>query len=118
MSRAFCRVRCVEEGMSLWREASDQCYRRTGVAVSAAFVCDARMDQFIAAHADKLQGMRSGCDRVLFRGCRPLFSRHAMANFLERRGIYRRDVRPDPRPRQSWCSPGRFLGSRSMGIAR
>jgi len=56
-------------------------------------VCDARRDQFIATHADKLQGTRSCVDRVLFRGYLPFFSGYAMASFLERRGISRREVK-------------------------
>jgi hypothetical protein len=63
------------------------------VALSPEFVCDARMDQFIAKHADKLQGTLSCFDRVLFRGYLPFFSGYAMASFLETRGIYRRDVK-------------------------
>jgi hypothetical protein len=51
------------------------------------------MDQFIAQHADKLQGTHSCFDRVLFRGYLPFFSGYAMASFLETRGIYRRDVK-------------------------
>ncbi len=41
------------------------------------------MDQFIAKHADKLQGTLSCFDRVLFRGYLPFFSGYAMAGFLE-----------------------------------
>jgi hypothetical protein len=51
------------------------------------------MDQFIAKHADKLQGTLSCFDRVLFRGYLPFFSGYAMARFLETRGVYRRDVK-------------------------
>lgn len=51
------------------------------------------MDQFIAKHADKLQGTLSCFDRVLFRGYLPFFSGYAMASFLETRGVYRRDVK-------------------------
>jgi hypothetical protein len=50
------------------------------------------MDQFIAKHADKLQGSLS-CFEVLFRGYLPFFSGYAMASFLETRGVYRRDVK-------------------------
>jgi hypothetical protein len=58
-----------------------------------AFVCDPRMDQFIARHVNKLQGTRSCFDRVLFRGYLPCLSGYAMGSFLESRGIYRRDVK-------------------------
>jgi hypothetical protein len=51
------------------------------------------MDQFVAKHADKLQGTLSCFDRVLFRGYLPFFSGYAMARFLETRGVYRRDVK-------------------------
>jgi hypothetical protein len=51
------------------------------------------MDQFIAKHADKLQGVLSCFDRVLFRGYLPLFSGWAMAGFLETRQVHRRDVK-------------------------
>jgi len=51
------------------------------------------MDQFIAKHADKLQGTLSCFDRVLFRGYLPFFSGYAMASFLETRKIHRRDVK-------------------------
>jgi hypothetical protein len=51
------------------------------------------MDQFIAKHANKLQGTLSCFDRVLFRGYLPFFSGYAMARFLETRGVYRRDVK-------------------------
>jgi hypothetical protein len=37
------------------------------------------MDQFIAKHANKLQGTLSCFDRVLFRGYLPFFSGDAMA---------------------------------------
>jgi hypothetical protein len=40
------------------------------------------MDQFIAKHADQLQGALSCFDRVLFRGYLPFFSGYAMASFL------------------------------------
>jgi hypothetical protein len=56
-------------------------------------VGDARMDQFIAKHADKLQGTLSCVDRVLFRGDLPFFSGSAMASFLEAHGVHRRDVK-------------------------
>ena len=51
------------------------------------------MDQFIAKHADKLQGTLSCFDRVPFRGYRPFFSGYAMASFLETRGIRRHEVK-------------------------
>ncbi len=51
------------------------------------------MDQFIAKHADKLQGTLSCFDRILFRGYLPFFSDYAMASFLETRKIHRRDVK-------------------------
>ena len=51
------------------------------------------MDQFIAKHADKLQGTLSCFDRVLFRGYLPFFSGYAMASFLDTRGIRRREVK-------------------------
>ena len=63
------------------------------VAFASEFVCDAGMDQFIARHADKLQGVLSCFDRVLFRGYLPLFSGWAMASFLETRQVHRRDVK-------------------------
>ena len=51
------------------------------------------MDQFIAKHADKLQGTLSCFDRVLFRGSLPFYSGGAMASFLDTREVHRRDVR-------------------------
>ncbi len=51
------------------------------------------MDQFIAKHADKLQGTLSCFDRVLFRGYLPFFSGYAMASFLETRQVHRGDVK-------------------------
>ena len=51
------------------------------------------MDQFISKHADKLQGVLSCFDRVLFRGYLPFFSGYAMASFLETRQVHRRDVK-------------------------
>ena len=51
------------------------------------------MDQFIAKHADKLQGSLSCFDRVLFRGYLPFFSGYAMASSLETRKVHRRDVK-------------------------
>ena len=66
---------------------------RPGVAFAREFMCDARMDQFIAKHADKLQGSLSCFDRVLFRGYLPFFSGYAMASFLETQGVHRRDVK-------------------------
>jgi hypothetical protein len=51
------------------------------------------MDQFIATHADKLQGTLSCFDQVLLRGYLPSFSGYAMASVLETRGTCRRDVK-------------------------
>lgn len=51
------------------------------------------MDQFIGKHRDKLQDVLSCFDRVLFRGYPPFFSGWAMASFLKRRQIHRRDVK-------------------------
>jgi hypothetical protein len=79
--------------ISLWIEASSQRPQRKDLAFPPAFVCDPRMDQFIARHVNKLQGTLSCFDRVLFRGYLPFFSGYAMASFLESRGIYRRDVK-------------------------
>jgi len=56
-------------------------------------VCYEDMDQFIAKHADKLQGSLSCFDRVLFRGYLPFFSGYAMASSLETRKVHRRDVK-------------------------
>jgi hypothetical protein len=47
------------------------------------------MDQFIAKHADKLQGTLSCFDRVLFRGYVPFLSGYARASFLETRDVKR-----------------------------
>ena len=55
------------------------------------------MDQFIATHADKIQGTLSCFDRVLFRGYLPFFSGYAMASFLETQGIRRDEVKQDVR---------------------
>src|SRR5262247_2242106 len=63
------------------------------VAFAPELECDARMDQFIATHTDKLQGVLSCFDRVLFRGYLPFFSGYAMASFLEARQVHRRDVK-------------------------
>jgi hypothetical protein len=79
--------------ISLWIEASSQRPQRKDLVFPPAFVCDPRMDQFIARHVNELQGTRSCFDRVLFRGYLPFFSGYAMASFLESRGIYRRDVK-------------------------
>jgi len=51
------------------------------------------MDQFIAAHTDKLHGVLSCFDRVLFRGYLTFFSGSAMASFLETRKVHHRDVK-------------------------
>ena len=66
---------------------------REGVAFPPKIACDACMDQFIAKHADNLQGVLSCFDRVLFRGYLPFFSSWAMASFLEARRVHRRDVK-------------------------
>src|SRR5215468_7351849 len=66
---------------------------REGVAFPPKIACDACMDQFIAKHADNLQGVLSCFDRVLFRGYLPFFSSWAMASFLETRRVHRRDVK-------------------------
>ncbi len=66
---------------------------RAGVAFSPEIACDAGMDQFITKHSDKLQGVLSCFDRVLFRGYLPFFSGWAMASFRETRQIHRRDVK-------------------------
>lgn len=41
------------------------------------------MDQFIAKHADAIEGTLSCFDRLIFRGYLPFFSGYAMATFLE-----------------------------------
>ncbi|MGQ0570978.1 MAG: hypothetical protein ACT4P5_15865, partial [Armatimonadota bacterium] len=51
------------------------------------------MDQFIARHADKIEGTLSCFDRILFRGYLPLFSGAAMASFLDSRGIERHQLK-------------------------
>jgi hypothetical protein len=79
--------------ISLWIEASNQRPQRKDLAFPPAFVCDPRMDQFLARHVNKLQRTLSCFDRVLFRGYLLFFSGYAMASFLESRGIYRRDVK-------------------------
>jgi hypothetical protein len=56
-------------------------------------VCDERMEQFIAKHADKIARTLSCFDRVLFRGYLPFFSGAAMAAFLDSRGIQRHELR-------------------------
>src|SRR5262245_3629211 len=63
------------------------------VALAPELGCVARMDQFIAAHTDKLHGVLSCFDRVLFRGYLPFFSGAAMASFLDARPVPRRDVK-------------------------
>jgi len=75
------------------------------------------MDQFIATHTDKLQGVLSCFDRVLFRGYLPFFSGSTMASFLEARQVHRRDVkqvvltqayRLKPHARQTAAREGRL----------
>ena len=66
---------------------------RQRVAFAPELGCDARMDQFIAAHTDKLHGVLSCFDRVLFRGYLPFFSGAAMSSLLETRQGPRRDVK-------------------------
>jgi hypothetical protein len=51
------------------------------------------MDQFIAKHADQIEGILSCFDRMIFRGYLPFFSGYAMASFLEGRGIRRWEVK-------------------------
>jgi hypothetical protein len=51
------------------------------------------MENFIAKHADKLQGTLSCFDRLLFRGYLPFFSGAAMAEFLDRRGVRRPELK-------------------------
>ncbi len=51
------------------------------------------MDQFIAKHADQIEGILSCFDRMIFRGYLPFFSGYAMASFLESRGIRRWEVK-------------------------
>ena len=52
------------------------------------------MEQFINKHADKIQGVLSCFDRILFRGYLPFFSGAALAMFLDRRGIKPKDLKP------------------------
>lgn len=47
------------------------------------------MEQFLAKHADKIEGTLSCFDRMLFRGYLPLFSGAAMAGFLDGCGVQR-----------------------------
>jgi hypothetical protein len=53
----------------------------------------ARMEHFLAKHADKIQGSLSCFDRILFRGYLPFFSGAAFAAFLDRRGIRRPELK-------------------------
>ncbi len=53
----------------------------------------ARMEHFLAKHADKIQGTLSCFDRILFRGYLPFFSGAAFAAFLDRRGIRRPELK-------------------------
>lgn len=47
------------------------------------------MDQFIAKHADAIEGTLSCFARLIFRGCLPFFSGYAMAAFLESKQVHR-----------------------------
>ena len=51
------------------------------------------MEHFITKHADKIHGVLSCFDRILFRGYLPFFSGAAMASFLDRRGIKRTELK-------------------------
>jgi hypothetical protein len=51
------------------------------------------MDQFIAKHADQIEGTLSCFDRVIFRGYLPFFSGAAMASFLEAQKIPRHELK-------------------------
>ena len=53
----------------------------------------ARMEHFLAEHADTIQGTLSCFDRILFRGYLPFFSGAAFAAFLDRRGIRRPELK-------------------------
>ena len=52
------------------------------------------MEHFITKHADKIQGVLSCFDRILFRGYLPFFSGAALAMFLDRRGIKAKELKP------------------------
>jgi len=51
------------------------------------------MENFIAKHADKIQGTLSCFDRLLFRGHLPFFSGAAMAEFLDGRRVRRPELK-------------------------
>jgi hypothetical protein len=51
------------------------------------------MEQFIAKHADQIEGTLSCFDRVIFRGYLPFFSGAAMASFLEAQKIPRHELK-------------------------
>ena len=74
------------------------------------------MDQFIAQHADKLQGILSCFDRVLFRGYLPFFSGYTMASFLEARKVDRRDVKQFVLTRRIVTPLGRRAFLETFGI--
>jgi hypothetical protein len=61
-------------------------FHTPGLAGEGDLVCDVRMEQFIAKHADKIEGTLSCFDRMLFRGYLPLFNGAAMAAFSTARG--------------------------------
>ena len=50
-------------------------------------------NQFIAKHADKIEGSLSCFDRVIFRGYLPLFNGAAMAEFLGAHGVQRHELK-------------------------
>lgn len=64
-----------------------------GLALDGELVCDVPMEQFIAKHADKIEGTLSCFDRMLFRGYLPLFSGAAMAAFLDGLRIQRHELK-------------------------
>jgi hypothetical protein len=50
-------------------------------------VCDLGIDAFLDKHADGIRGSLSCFDRMIFRGCLPLFSGREMTPFLKRQGV-------------------------------
>jgi hypothetical protein len=52
------------------------------------------MDAFVAKHAGAIRGVLSCLDRVRFRGYVPLTSGYAMAEFLTRKQVQRRTLKP------------------------
>lgn len=82
-----------KDRISFWIEDSNQGRRRQGLAFAPECVCDARMDQFIAKHADVIEGTLSCFDRVIFRGYLPFFSGAAMASFLDAQQVPRHEVK-------------------------